>query len=413
MTLILATVALFGATIFPQGLAAAAPGPVGPTQGPVAADDVATTAEDTPIDIDVLANDSDMDGANLRVTLLSVPEFGTAMANPNGTVRYLPNPDDNGRDSFAYTIDDGAGGIDTGTVSVTVTPVDDRPIAIDDGLVTTLDTPSTIAVLANDVDADDDPLILLLATAPANGSATVEADGSITYFPDPGYAGSDGFDYWISEGAGDIEIGHVSVKVTLVNHPPLGVLDDLAMAEDTTGSLDPTANDTDEEGGNLVVAEVTQAAHGSVALHADGTVGYTPEPNYNGPDLFQYMVVDGAGAFTWGQVSVSVGSVNDAPVGADDFATTPRDTSINIVVAANDTDADSPELRAVSIGQPGLGSAVVEVDGAVTYTPPANYVGIDSFSYVVSDGRGGFDTARVFITVTATAARPRAPGPRG
>ncbi|MDQ2966562.1 MAG: cadherin-like domain-containing protein, partial [Chloroflexota bacterium] len=282
----------------------------------------------------------------------------------------------------------------------------------DDELVTTLDTPSTLAVLANDEDADDDPLILLFATEPAHGSATVEADGSITYFPDPGYAGLDAFDYGISEGAGDTELGHVAVKVTLVNHAPTPVADALVMDEDTIGMLDPTANDTDEEGGALVVSELTQPAHGSAALYGDGTVGYTPAGDYSGPDTFGYTVTDGAGASSFGLVSVAVGAVNDAPVAADDFATTPEDTSINVVVAANDSDVDSGGLGAVAIAQSGAGSAVIEADGAITYTPRANYVGVDSLSYVVSDGEGGTDTATLWIWVSPPSTRPGSAGPR-
>jgi large repetitive protein len=304
-------IALVGATIVPHGAAAAGPSRLGLNRPPVIVADVATTPEDTAVDIDVLMNDSDPNDDTLTVTALTTPAFGTATVNANGTVRYVANPDANGSDTFDYTVEDGAGGSGTGTVTVTVNPVDDLPTAADDILVTTLDTPSTIAVLANDYDADDDPLIVSLATTPAHGSAMVEADGTITYFPDPGYDGQDAFEYAISEGAGDIQTAEVSVMVTLVNHPPLGVPDRLEIREDTIGSVKPAANDTDEEGGALVVTAVTQPAHGSVALYADGTVAYAPEPNYNGPDAFEYTVADGAGADGVGIVSVTVSPADD------------------------------------------------------------------------------------------------------
>lgn len=305
-------IALVAATILPHGAAAAWP-PVrlDLNRAPVTAADVATTPEDTGVEIDVLTNDSDVDDDTLTVTAVTVPAFGTATVNATGTVRYVPNLNSNGSDTFEYTVEDGAGGSGTGTVTVTVNPVDDLPTAADDTLVTTLDTPSTIAVLANDQDADDDPLIVLLATSPAHGGATVEADGTITYFPDAGYYGPDAFEYAISEGAGDTETAHVSVMVTLVNHPPLGVADRLETREDTIGSVKPAANDTDEEGGVLVVTAVTQPAHGSVAIFADGTVAYTPEPNYTGADAFGYTVADGAGAVGVGVVSVTVSPVDE------------------------------------------------------------------------------------------------------
>jgi hypothetical protein len=384
------------------------PPPVGLNHRPDAADDATTTAEDSPVDIDVLSNDSDLDGDTLTVTALTAPAFGLATLNPTGTVHYVPNADANGTDTFGYTVDDGAGGTDTGTVSVTVNPVNDPPVAVDDAIVTTRDTSSNLVVLANDIETDLDPLFVVSVTDPANGSATLEADSSITYLGDPGYDGPDGFDYTVSDGTDETDIGHVTVTVTADNHSPVAVADTLTTPEDTTGSLDPVANDTDEDGGALVMVSVNQPAHGSTELRPDGSVGYTPEANYHGLDAFGYTIADGAGAVASGLVSVTVSPVNDLPVAVDDSATTAEDTSFNLAVAANDTDIDGDSLAAVSIAEPGLGSAVVEADGTITYTPLADYAGADSFSYVVSDGQGGTDTGQVAVTVTSVNDPPTA-----
>ena len=376
------------------------PPPVGFNHPPTAANDAATTAEDTAVDVDVLANDTDLDGDALTVTAVGAPAFGTATINPAGTIRYVPNANANGTDTFGYTVDDGAGGSDTGTVSVTVSPVNDPPVAVDDSLVTTRDTASNVAVLANDTEPDVDPLYVLSATDPANGSAAVESDGSITYFPDPGYDGPDAFDYTLSDGAGETDIGHVTVNVTAVNDSPIAIPDSLSTPEDVPASLNPAANDNDREGGALVVTAVTQPTHGSTELRPDGSVAYTPTANYNGPDAFDYTVADGAGAVAFGLVSVTVSAVNDPPVAVADSATTAEDTSTNLAVAANDTDIEGDSLAAVSVATAGLGSAVVEANGTITYTPPADYAGADSFSYVVSDGQGGAATGQVSITVS-------------
>ena len=375
------------------------PSPIGFNHAPVATDDSATTAEDTPVDIDVLANDTDFDGDALSVSTVSGPSFGTATINAGGTVRYLPNADAYGTDSFNYAVSDGAGGSDTATVTVTVSPVNDPPVAADDEIVTTRDTPSTIDALANDSDVDNDPLFLLSATEPANGTVTFEANGLITYFPDPGFDGSDGFDYEVSDGAASAT-GHLAVRVTASNTPPVAVSDSLSVAEDTPGTLDPVANDTDGEGGALTLMGVTGPSHGSAEVQPDGTVRYTPEANYHGPDAFGYSVADGTGAASSGVVSVTVTSVNDAPVAVVDAVTLPEDTFTNIAVAANDTDVDGDTLLAVSIAQAGIGSAGVQPDGTVTYTPPADFYGSTSFSYVVSDGNGGTDVGLVSVTVT-------------
>jgi subtilisin family serine protease len=376
------------------------PPPVGGNQPPVAVDDSAATTEDAPVDVDVLANDSDPDGIDLSVASVTVPLFGSASINANGTVRYTPNLNANGTDHFDYRLSDGSGGIDTGTVTVSVMPVNDPPTGVDDTAVTGMDTPAAIPVLANDTDPDDDPLLLDSVTDPANGSVTVESDGSITYFPDPGYQGADGFDYTLTDGTLS-DTAHVSVNVVPVNHAPVAIDDSLTTAEDTAASLNPAANDVDSDGNALVVTAVTQPGHGSAVLGAGGIVTYTPAANYSGLDSFDYTIDDGAGGTDTGSVNVNVTPVNDAPVANEDSVTVAEDGSVSLAAASNDTDADGDALAISSVGTPVHGSASIQPNGTILYAPAANYFGNDAFSYTVSDGQGGSATGLVAVTVTA------------
>ena len=125
---------------------------------PVAANDSATTNEDTAVTIAVLANDTDVDGDVLTVTGASAPLHGAAVPNANGTITYTPAADYNGADTFTYTVSDGHGGLATGTVSVTITPVNDAPVATSDAATTAEDTAISIAVPGNDTDVNDDDL---------------------------------------------------------------------------------------------------------------------------------------------------------------------------------------------------------------------------------------------------------------
>ncbi|MBV2360820.1 tandem-95 repeat protein, partial [Thalassococcus sp. CAU 1522] len=150
---------------------------------PVAEDDTATTPEDTAVIIDVLPNDSDPEGGALTVTGATATN-GTVSVNPDGTLTYTPNPDYNGPDTITYTIEDPAGNSATGEVAVTVEPVNDAPVAIDDPLATDEDTPITVAPLANDSDPDGDPLTVTAIEQPANGTAVLNPDGTVTYTPD-------------------------------------------------------------------------------------------------------------------------------------------------------------------------------------------------------------------------------------
>ncbi|HEX9823521.1 MAG TPA: cadherin-like domain-containing protein [Actinomycetota bacterium] len=182
---------------------------------PVAADDSATTPKDTAVDIDVLANDSDADDDPLSVTNLTQPANGSTSLNGDGTVNYAPDPGFQGFDSFTYTANDGTDDSNTATVTVEVTNT--PPDAVDDAASTFKNEAVTIDVLANDSDADGDPISVTGVGSPANGTATDNGDGTVTYEPDPGFSGFDSFTYTISDGT-DSDTATVTVEV--VNRPP-------------------------------------------------------------------------------------------------------------------------------------------------------------------------------------------------
>ena len=378
------------------------------TSAPVAGDDSATTAEDTPANVAVLANDTDPNGDPLSVTAATDPAHGSTVVQGNGTVGYTPDANYNGPDAFDYTVADGTGNTDTGTVSVTVTPVNDAPTAVGDAIVTLLGTAGNVAVLANDTDIDGDALTLTALFPAAHGSLTVEADNSITYLPALGYNGDDSFDYTVSDGHGGSATGHVAVTVIFANDPPIAVDDAATLPEDGNASIDVLANDSDPEGGAVTVVALGAAAHGSATMAADGTVAYVPAANYNGPDTFNYTIADGIGFTDSATVTVTVTSVNDQPTAAADSATTNEDTAVAINVVANDVDADGDALTPIAVTAPDLGSAAIAPDGKLVYTPPDNYFGDDSFSYTVSDGHGGTADASVSISITSVDDAPTA-----
>jgi LPXTG-motif cell wall-anchored protein len=371
---------------------------------PAAADDTATTPEDTPVDITVLGNDSDPDGDPLSVTAVSDPANGAAVINGDGTVTYTPDPDFNGVDTFTYTISDGNGGSDTATVTVTVTPVNDPPVAVDDTATTVEDTPVDVVVLANDSDPEGDPLTVTgIVTTPANGTAVINGDNTITYTPDPNFSGVDAFQYEISDGNGGTDTAWVSfILVTPINDDPVAVDDPATTPEDTPVTVPVLTNDTDLDGDTLTVQSVTQPANGTVVDNGDGTVTYTPDPDFSGTDTFTYTITDGNGGTDTATVTVTVtpSGTNNDPAAADDAATTDEDTPVVISPLDNDTDADGDTLTMQSVTQPANGTVVINGDGTVTYTPDPNYNGTDTFTYTITDGNGGTSTATVTVTVT-------------
>ncbi len=367
---------------------------------PVAANDNATTPEDTAVTINLLANDTDVDGDTLVVSTVTTPTHGTVMVNPDNTVTYTPAPNYHGSDTFAYTVSDGHGGHDTAVVTITVTPVNDAPVANDDSVSTAEDTAVTVDVLANDTDVDGDALLVSSVTQPAHGLVTINADNSVTYAPDAGFAGEDSFSYSIDDGQGGTDTAVVTVSVTAENDNPVANDDSVTITEDTAVTIDVLANDTDADGDVLVVTGVTQPTNGVVVINPDDSLTYTPTAHFYGIDSFSYTISDGHGGSDTAVVTITVTPVNDAPVAVNDSATTPQDTAVTIDVLANDTDVDGDALSVESMTQPMHGLVMLDANDHIVYTPAAGYNGPDSFTYTVSDGNGGTDTAAVTISVT-------------
>ncbi|HEX5718560.1 MAG TPA: Ig-like domain-containing protein [Thermoanaerobaculia bacterium] len=365
---------------------------------PRAFNDSVTTAEDTPLTFDPRINDTDPDGDALTVTSASDPNRGSTVVNANGTVTYTPDANLSGTDLFVYAISDGNGGTWSALVTVTVTPVNDVPDARNDLPLTNEDTPVTINVLSNDVDADGHTLTVTALTQPAKGTAVLNANNTITYTPNLNTNGSDSFTYTISDGNGGTDTATVSLSVIPVNDPPVAVADSATVAEEGTVTTPVAANDTDPENSTLTVTAVTQGAHGTVTLLAGNQVRYQPAANYFGPDTFTYTVRDPGNLTSTGTVNVTVTPVNDPPVANADSGGTQEDVPVALFVLSNDTDPDGDTLTVVSVTQSANGS--VDTNGTlVSFTPAANWNGTAFFTYTIRDAGGVERTANVTITV--------------
>jgi large repetitive protein len=369
---------------------------------PVANPSTATTNEDTPVVLPVLANDTDLDRDPLTVTAVSAAN-GTVAINPDGTVRYTPNPNFNGIDTVTYTISDGHGGTSTSTVTITVTPLNDVPVAANDNATTPEDQPVTIPVLGNDTDADSDPLTVTAASSP-NGTVVINPDGTITFTPAPNFNGPTTITYTVSDGHGGTSTATVAVTVTPVNDPPVARPDAGSTPEDTPVRLSPLANDNDVDGNPLTITAAS-SPNGTVVINPDGTITYTPNPNFNGTDVITYQISDGRGGFSTATINIAVGPVNDPPVARNDVASTDEETPVRIPVLANDSDVDGDPLTVTAASAPN-GSVVINADGTITYTPRTDFSGSDTITYTISDGHGGTSTATVTITVRNTNERP-------
>ncbi|HEX3764767.1 MAG TPA: Ig-like domain-containing protein [Kofleriaceae bacterium] len=366
---------------------------------PVANADVATLDEDIVATIDVVANDSDVDHDALTVTAITQPANGTVAIVDATHVRYTPAPDYNGPDSFGYTISDPSGATATATVTLTIDPVNDPPVALPDAATALEDGSVTIDVAANDSDVDHDPLTLAAITQPVHGTATIVDAHHVSYTPAPRFHATDTFSYTIGDPSGATATATVTVSVTHVNHAPTANDDAASLDEDTAVTVDVVANDLDGDGDALTITAITQPAYGVAMISDAHHVQYIPAPDYNGPDALSYTISDGAGGTSTAQLALTVNPVNDPPVAVNDAMTLDEDTTASLDVVANDSDVDHDTLAVVSVTPPAHGTAAITGLHQVSYTPAGNYNGTDGFSYTVDDGHGGQATAQVAVTI--------------
>ncbi|MDA4108346.1 membrane protein [Mycobacterium holsaticum DSM 44478] len=366
---------------------------------PVAVDDAVTVDEDGVAVVDVLANDTDVDGDELTVTTVGSASNGTVTL-ADGVITYTPDADFQGADSFTYTITDPDGETSTATVHVTVNPVNDDPVAVDDFVTVDEDTGATVVdVLGNDADVEDDELTVTGVGAATNGTVMF-TDGVITYTPGADFQGADSFTYTVSDGKGGTATATVYVTVNPVNDAPVAVPDVVTVDENSTANvIDVLGNDTDVDGDALTVIHVGSAHRGTVTM-IDGVITYTPDADRYGMDSFSYTITDGNGETSTALVRVEIISLNTTPVGNDDEAFTEENTPVVIDVLANDFDPDPEDvLRPVVFVAPNFGNAVVNDDGTITYTPSPGFHGTDTFYYRVNDRRSTSDLTAVTITV--------------
>ncbi len=274
---------------------------------PTANGQSASTDEDTAKAITL--SGSDPDGDPLAYSIVAGPAHGTLSGSaPN--VTYTPDPNYNGSDAFTFKANDGTVDSNTATVSITVNPVNDPPTADDQSTSTDEDTAKEIELVGHDIDGDT--LAYAIVAGPAHGTLSGSAP-NVTYTPDPNYNGSDAFTFKANDGTVDSNTATVSITVNPVNDPPTADDDSATTNEDTSVDIDVLDGDSDIEGDLLSIQSVDDPANGAAAIVA-GKVRYTPDPNWNGTESFDYIVSDGNGGTDAGTITVTVVAVEDPPV---------------------------------------------------------------------------------------------------
>ncbi|QYF93780.1 VCBS domain-containing protein [Massilia sp. PAMC28688] len=393
--------------------------------------DTLLVVEDTALTISpatLLGNDSDADGDALSISSVQGAVNGS-VALVNGNAVFTPAANYHGPASFTYTVADGQGGSSTASVTLAISAVNDAPDATPDAIDASEDTPVTIApaaLLGNDSDADGDSLTIVSVQQPVNGSVAL-VNGSVVFTPAPNFSGAASFAYTVSDSRGGSTTATAIVNVASVNDAPLATGDVVSATEDTPLTISPATllgNDSDAEGGPLVIVSVQDAANGSVAL-VNGNVVFTPAPDYTGPASFSYTVTDAEGASSTAIVSLNVAGVNDAAVITPGAVTlTESDAPLRATGTLAISDVDSPAGFVAAASSGNYGTLTIDAAGNWEYvTSKANndFVGdavyVEQFTVLSADGTAstvtvniiGTNDAAVITAATATAAETDAP----
>ena len=420
---------------------------------PVAVDDSYTVSEDTSVTLNPLNSDTDVDGDTLTITSIN----GTTLTGgvqeitvPNGKVNisatrvitFTPDANFNSATAiqFPYEISDAKGGTSTANQIITVTAVNDNPVAVDDSYTVSEDSSVTLNPLNSDTDVDGDTLTITSIngitltggvqeiTVP-NGKVNVSATGIITFTPDANFNSATAiqFPYEISDGKGGAATANQIITVTAVNDNPVAVDDTYTVAEDNAVTLNPLNSDADVEGDTLTITSISGTTltggvqeitvpKGKVNISATGVITFTPDANFNSTTAIQfpYEISDGKGGTATANQIITVTAVNDNPVAVDDSYTVSEDNAVTLNPLHSDTDLDGDTLTITSINGIALTGGVQEITvpngkvnisatGVITFTSDANFNSATAiqFPYEISDGKGGTATANQIITVTA------------
>ncbi|HEY3282266.1 MAG TPA: Ig-like domain-containing protein [Armatimonadota bacterium] len=278
------------------------------------------------------------------------------------------------------------------------------PSALPQSLQGTEDTPLAIQLSATDPEGY---VAGYLVTAPPFHGTLSGTAPNLIYTPNPNFFGTDRFLYRASDGTQSSPEAIVTVAIAPVNDPPVAAADSASVLEGQSVSIDVLANDTDPEGDPLTAALAAAPSHGTATAAVGGSFSYTPAPGYHGVDTFTYTASDGHGGTATGTVTVTVYLPNRPPAAQDDTGSTTTGTPVTLPILANDTDPDGDVLSLVSVTPPAHGTANPSSRGIV-YIPSPGFVGVDCFTYIVTDPLGALASAEVTVTVRPANQAPTA-----
>jgi hypothetical protein len=363
---------------------------------PVAVNDVYSLSPGSQSVLNVLANDTDPDQDDLRISGYSLPGKGSLVVTDK-LITYTADLNASGTDTFAYSISDGRGGSSTAIVNINFVLANNPAVAVDDVFETTPNTTLVIDVLRNDYDLEGDSFNVIRFTQPYNGTVTRGIANELVYSPDVDFVGDEIFSYTIQDAQGNLSTALVHVSVKSIDPKVVALDDTVSVAANTSIEIDVLSNDSASSSQALTISDYTQPAHGAVSL-ANNKLTYTPQAGFFGDDTFTYHVTDKLDNTASASVYVTVNKGNTAPVAMDDVAFTQANVAVSIDVLSNDTDADNDPIQLIDFSQGTHGGTLLSGSNII-YQPESGYVGQDSFTYLIADPSGDRSQGTVLVNI--------------
>ena len=364
-----------------------------------------TVDEDTSIDINVLGNDIDIDDQDTidkaSVNITTQPSHGTVFIDSStGIVKYTPETDYFGNDSFAYNMaDTGSLVSNIASVSITINSVNDAPRLVDDAATTDEDNAVTIVIVSNDVDVDGtlSNASLAFTQNPTSGSASFNSSGQVVYTPNQDFNGNDQFSYTISDNEGLQAESAATVLITVnpINDQPIAQSGSTQTHEDKTVDITLTGTDVDQD--TLSFNIINQPTNGTLSGN-NGNWTYLGNENFNGTDSFTFTATDGELTSNEATISLEIISVNDRPIGTSQTLTFNEDESVSFTLTGTDIDSENLTFR---LAGGDLSGTVTGTAPNITYSPAANFNGEEALQFIVNDGDLDSASESIYFKVQA------------
>jgi large repetitive protein len=364
---------------------------------PIATATTTTILEDNSInngDLKPFVSDPDNPTSTLVFSQVGTPiTEGVFTLNPDGTYTFVPNPNFNGTVVVTYQVCDPSGLCSSATLTITVTPVNDAPIAtattttiLEDNSITNGD----LKPFVSDIDNPTSTLVFSQVGTPiTEGVFTLNPNGTYTFVPNPNFNGTVVVTYQVCDPSGLCSSATLTITVTPVNNAPIATATTTTILEDnsiTNGDLKPFVSDIDNPTSTLVFSQVgTPITEGVFTLNPDGTYTFVPNPNFNGTVVVTYQVCDPSGLCSSATLTITVTPVNNAPIADNDSKVTNEDTPVSGTATASDVDNNLNTNSFEITDKPANGKITMNPDGSYTYTPDPNFNGVDSVHYKVCD----------------------------